>query len=94
MPKELQEVFADHFKRDDLEGAKKWIRNWMQRDDQVVVGHETEFGYTQRAMAGHVSDYLEGYTGTEPESYNGKYSTCYFNTKYGSVLFDAALTPL
>jgi hypothetical protein len=86
--KELQEIFAEHFSRDDVEGAKRWIHKWYNQDNLIVLGHETNCGYTVRAMSGHVSDYLEGYNGTEPESYNFG-DKIYGDTKYGSVMYDA-----
>ena len=84
----LQEVFAQHFQRDDLEGAKKWFRKWMRVDEQVIP-EIPDFHCTQRAMAGHVSDYLEGFTGEEPESYDGSNKE-YYDTKHGGVIYHSA----
>lgn len=92
---QLQDVFANHFQRDDLEGAKKWFRKWMQEDEQHIPELVEVYGpgpqFTHRAMAGHVSDYLEGYTGKEPESYDGSQDTdrpkIYWETKYGSTVY-------
>lgn len=86
--KTLQEVFSDNFARDDLEGAKRWIRKWCREMDQHIPDHEPNetYGYTQRAMSGHVSDYLEGKDGTEPDSYNMS-GISYLSTKFGPSLF-------
>lgn len=86
----LQDVFAKHFQRNDLEGAKTWFRKWMNEDDQhipeIVESHGEGPQFSQRAMAGHVSDYLEGFTGAEPNSYDGS-GKVYWDTKYGSELY-------
>lgn len=87
--KKLQEVFAEHFGRDDVEGATRWLRKWRDKDGQVVRGHETKIGYSVRAMCGHVSDYLEGYTGDEPGSFNQSKLGWYLSTKYGKELYDS-----
>jgi hypothetical protein len=86
--KSLQQVFAENFSRDDVEGAKAWVRKWYTDMEQRIPEHELDvsYGYTCRAMAGHVSDYLEGYTGSEPESYNQSHKI-YWSTKYGSELY-------
>jgi hypothetical protein len=84
----LQEVFARNFGRDDVEGALQWARKWSREMGQHIPEHEIDrsYCYSQRAMAGLISDYLEGYTGKEPESYaqSGKY---YFDTKYGPKIY-------
>lgn len=86
--KRLQEVFAENFKRDDVEGAKAWVAKWNREMDQFIPEHDTDpsYGYTQRAMAGHVSDYLEGLTGDEPHSY-AQANKSYLNTKYGPDIY-------
>lgn len=93
----LQDIFVQHFQRDDLEGAKKWFSKWLREDGQHIPELFETHGegpqFTQRAMAGHLSDYLEGYTGQEPESYDGSQDTqrpkVYFDTRYGSELYNA-----
>jgi hypothetical protein len=89
----LQDVFAQHFQRDDLEGAKTWFRKWMHEDEQhipeIVEAHGDGPQFSQRAMAGHVSDYLEGFTGEEPESYDGS-GKIYWDTKYGTEIYFSA----
>lgn len=86
----LQDVFTMHFQRDDLEGAKKWFLKFMRDDDQEIPELLDERGmgpqFSQRAMAGHLSDYLEGFTGDEPNSYDGS-GKVYWDTKYGSELY-------
>lgn len=82
---DLDQVFAQHFERGDLEGAKKFARHWSKELKQQLPGQDIRDIFTQRAMAGHISDYLEGYDGTEPESYNGS-GRPYYDTKYGVFL--------
>jgi len=88
--KTLQEVFAESFQRDDLAGAKAWALRWNREWDQVVPDHDDPNDpsdcYSQRAMAGHISDYLEGFTGTEPASYSASNKN-YMVTKYGSEIY-------
>lgn len=99
--KKLQEIFVMHFARDDVKGAHaflaKWQDEWHQRipDHDYNPGHGIQNldnippGYTRRAMCGHISDYLEGFTGREPESYNcnGKGGRNYMDTKHGNALY-------
>jgi hypothetical protein len=82
--KELQEVFAENFNRTDLFRACTWLYDWFNYKDQLIAYHPRD--YSMRAMCGHVSDYLEGFTGEEPESYN-KSRGSYILSKYGSDLF-------
>lgn len=85
--KTLTEVFAQHFGRDDLEGAIKWAHHWYNETDMSVPDYDdTPYAFTPRAMAGHLSDYLEGLDGTEPQSYN-KSGKLYYKTKHGSELY-------
>lgn len=86
--KTLQEVFAANFARTDVEGAKAWAMKWSNEMGQHIPEHEPDptHGYTQRAMAGHISDYLEGYTGEELESYGGS-GKSYMNTKSGLDIY-------
>lgn len=87
---DLQDIFAAHFERTDIEGAKKWYANW--RDNKDTEGSETLALYlndfTERAMAGHISDYLEGLAGTEKNSYNASpWANCFLKTKYGIEIY-------
>jgi len=85
--KTLQDVFAENFGRLDLSGAKRWAHKWYREDNQEIpdLGH-----FSMRAMAGHLSDYLEGFTGDEPESYDGSgLNKVYLDTKYGNAMYDA-----
>lgn len=81
----LHAIFAQHFKPGDVEGARAWYHKWSVDDDQELPGFPD--GFTLRAMAGHVSDYLEGFTGEEPNSYNGSQFKSYMDTKYGSQVY-------
>ncbi len=82
----LQEEFAKHFARDDIEGAKFWINKWAIADEQLLPGQEPRYMFSQRAMAGHLSDYLEGFVGSEPDSYNGG-NRIYWDTKHGPQMY-------
>lgn len=83
----LHDLFTDSFARDDLAGAKRWFREWYEVLEQILPG-DTQCEYSGRAMAGHISDYLEGYTGEEPASYNGKgWRKSYLDTKYGPSIY-------
>lgn len=78
-PEDLQAVFAKHFDRSDVEGAKRWINYWAYE-----MGRPW---YTERTMSGHISDYLEGLTGQEPHSYNCCGWKVYYDTQYGTDLY-------
>ncbi|WYW02677.1 hypothetical protein Peetri_00089 [Pseudomonas phage vB_PpuM-Peetri] len=87
--KDLQEHFAENFERTDLTGAIHWAQKWYKEMEQVLPG-EDKAQFTCRSMAGHISDYLEGYTGAEIESFNqGAWhdNATYMDTKYGSTVY-------
>ena len=85
---QLQQVFATFFARDDLNGARVWVHRWFHDlHQQLDLGEEEPVVFTQRAMAGHVSDYLEGFTGVEPQSYGGSLNKLYSSTQYGPDLY-------
>lgn len=69
----------------NLEAAKEWIAAWANEHEQVLPW-DKEAVYTMRAMAGHVSNVLEG--GTSETGY-ARGGSSYFDTKYGSELFHA-----
>lgn len=87
--KSLQEIFAESFSRDDLEGARKWVYHWYRDLDSLLPNCIDAECVTHRSMAGHISDYLEGFNGSEPNSYNGNHATVYWETKYGKQIYDA-----
>lgn len=86
MSQKLQEIFAANFARDEIEGAKRWARKWYAEMNQELPGG---LSISMRAMAGHISDYLEGFDGTEPESYGGSLCLMYSRTKYGGTMYSA-----
>jgi hypothetical protein len=91
----LQEHFAKSFARDDLAGAIQWAKSWYADSNQNFSEpiSDCDNDVSGRAMAGHVSDYLEGFTGEEPESYNGsRHSRTYMDTKFGSKMYWAMLS--
>ena len=75
----------DYFKTQfvDFEGALKWYNNWRYEWDQDIPGRPEDSGencFSMRAMAGHISLYLEG---KKEEDWNGSY----FYTEYGPDLY-------
>lgn len=70
----------------DLESAKAWIHRWAEDWGQVLPWDDKP-EFTMRAMAGHLSNVLEG--GTSDTGYaTGTIS--YMSTKHGSDLYWAA----
>jgi len=67
----------------DIDSAKVWMRKWLNEWDQKLPWEKTAV-YTQRAMAGHLSNVLEG------GNYETGYATgriAYCETKYGTELY-------
>lgn len=73
----------------DLEKAKKWIHKWVNEWDQVLPW-DSEPIFTSRAMAGHLSNFLEG--GKIDTGYAIGEPLSYIDTQYGSELYFAAWT--
>lgn len=70
----------------DIASAKAWIYRWADEWEQVLPW-DSSAEYTMRAMAGHLSNVLEG--GTSETGYAaGEIS--YTQTRYGSELYWAA----
>ena len=86
--KEIEPDLYDYLraKCPDLASAKAWIRLWADEWGQVLPW-DTEPEFTMRAMAGHLSNVLEG--GTSETGYAAGHIS-YMSTKYGSDLFWAA----
>lgn len=66
----------------DLESAKKFYHNWIYENHQDIPGHpewSDDDCFSMRAMAGHISQVLEGK--------NEQYKNTYMNTKYGSEIY-------
>jgi hypothetical protein len=92
----LFEHFAQSFQPGDVDGAIAWAQNWYQVHEQELPA-DVENGniFSMRSMSGHISDYLEGFTGEEPESYNaGNGFKPYYSTKYGSDVYFGMMNPL
>lgn len=70
----------------DLQSAKVWIRKWADDWDQVLPWDDNP-EFTVRAMAGHLSNVLEG--GDENTGY-ALGDRSYMSTKYGIELWNAA----
>lgn len=70
----------------DVDAAKRWICKWCSEWEQVLPWDD-EAEFTTRAMAGHLSNVLEG---GDADSGYAAGGMSYMGTKYGSDLFWAA----
>lgn len=71
-----------------LAAAKRWMYAWASEKDQVLPW-DKEPRYTARAMAGHLSNVLEGGDVNSGYALGGM---SYMQTRYGSELYFAAWT--